>query len=634
VNSPARSALLLALALGALGVARAGAAEAVSIEEVRARLENAPRAHPRLIASDAELGALRGALLAGGLRQRLAEETLRQAEAALKEPPVERKLEGRRLLGQSRACLGRVLALSSAYHLTGRREFAERCEREMLAAAGFEDWNPSHFLDVAEMSLALAIGYDWLFDQLSEDARRQIGAALIEKALRLPFETRHNGWVRASNNWGQVCHAGLVAAAIALLDREPDLAARTIHSAANNVRRSMEAYAPHGSYPEGPGYWSYGTTFNVVLIAALERALGTDFGLTDMPGFRETGQYIPLVTGPSGLTFNYADGGPGRSPEPALHWLARRFNRGDWLRDEAELIRARVNRAGRLMALSLLWLDESLLSAPQRLPLHWHSGGEVPISVHRTSWDDARAVFVGVKGGSPSANHGNMDAGSFVLDTRGIRWAVDLGAENYYRIESRGMNLWSRAQDSDRWKVFRQMNHSHNTLVIDDQLQTAAGFASFERFSDRPEFAFSIVNLTGVYTNQAKSVRRGIALFPAGDVVVHDELRGLRPGADVRWGLITRAVPDAAGGRSIVLNQEGEKLHLRIEGPAAEGLVWTTLDLATPRNEWDSPNPGVKMIAFHATAPQNGALDLRVAVRPNDPPPTSSPAPPQLDAWR
>ena len=31
----------------------------------------------------------------------------------------------------------------------------------MLTAARFEDWNPSHFLDVAEMTFALAIGYDW-----------------------------------------------------------------------------------------------------------------------------------------------------------------------------------------------------------------------------------------------------------------------------------------------------------------------------------------------------------------------------------------------------------------------------------------------------------------------------------------
>jgi hypothetical protein len=37
----------------------------------------------------------------------------------------------------------------------------------MLAAAAFSDWNPSHFLDVAEMTAALAIGYDWLYEEVS-----------------------------------------------------------------------------------------------------------------------------------------------------------------------------------------------------------------------------------------------------------------------------------------------------------------------------------------------------------------------------------------------------------------------------------------------------------------------------------
>ena len=45
-------------------------------------------------------------------------------------------------------------------HLTGDRAFSSRAEQEMLAAAAFTDWNPSHFLDVGEMTTALALGYD------------------------------------------------------------------------------------------------------------------------------------------------------------------------------------------------------------------------------------------------------------------------------------------------------------------------------------------------------------------------------------------------------------------------------------------------------------------------------------------
>ncbi|RME95169.1 MAG: hypothetical protein D6766_03960, partial [Verrucomicrobia bacterium] len=261
----------------------------VDLDTVRQAVASAPRSHPRLFATADQLRALRQGFPEGSLKQRVAEVIVRKARALERQKPVERVLEGRRLLGQSRRCLERVLLLATAWHLTGDERFVRRAEREMLAAAEFTDWNPNHFLDVAEMAFGLAVGYDWLYDQLRPEAREAIRQALRDKALRLPFETRHRGWVRASNNWGQVCHGGLTTAALAILEDEPELAARTILNALQNVTVSMRAYAPKGSYPEGPGYWSYGTTYNVLLIAALESVLGSDYGLSGAPGFDQTG---------------------------------------------------------------------------------------------------------------------------------------------------------------------------------------------------------------------------------------------------------------------------------------------------------------------------------------------------------
>ena len=76
----------------------------------------------------------------------------------LSKPPCERKLEGRRLLHVSNEVLKRVFYLSYAFRTTGDKRFAERAKSEMIAAAKFPDWNPSHLLDVGEMALALSIG--------------------------------------------------------------------------------------------------------------------------------------------------------------------------------------------------------------------------------------------------------------------------------------------------------------------------------------------------------------------------------------------------------------------------------------------------------------------------------------------
>lgn len=595
----------------------------IELDEVRSWIDKAAIEHPRLLATQADFAALRKSLDADPLRQSIANAVVRQAELMQDIAPITRTLQGRRLLGQSRCCVKRVLTLAMAYQLTGDERHARRCEQEMLAAARFSDWNPSHFLDVAEMTLGLAIGYDWLYHQLGEESRQEIRAAIVDKGVALPFDSRHKGWVRARNNWGQVCHGGLTAGALAVMEDQPDLAARTVHHALHNVTHSMAAYAPRGSYPEGPGYWAYGTSYNVLLIAVLESVLGTEFGLTRAPGFDKTGEYPSLACGPSGEFFNYADGGAKRSVQPALFWFADRFERPDWLRGEDDRLRsfaAQVSRAdaasygSRLLPLALLWMQPEPNHTETTMPLHWQSLGETPITVHRSSWTDPHATYVGLKAGSPSANHGQMDIGSFVLDADSVRWAEDLGAEGYHGIESRGMNLWSRAQDSDRWTIFRQSNDGHNTLVIDGQLQRASARGEIVRFSDSGDFPHSVVDMSPVYHGQAASVCRGVALLPSREVLIQDELTGLKPGSRVRWGMITRGTPAAIDQSAVELQQKDARLNLAILAPASSR--WTSIDTARPRHEWDSPNRGTRMVAFEAIAPASGQLTLAVLATP------------------
>ena len=81
---------------------------------------------------------------------------------------------------------------------------------------------------------------------------------------------------------------------------------------------------------EGPGYWDYATSYNCIFLAALESALGTDFGLSQMPGFSETGLFPIFASGPTGKSFDYADAHAGVIRAPQLFWLARRFNRPEF----------------------------------------------------------------------------------------------------------------------------------------------------------------------------------------------------------------------------------------------------------------------------------------------------------------
>jgi len=580
--------------------------------------------HPRLFIQPGGQAALRERAKADPKAELITRALIAKADAVLGEPPVTRELQGRRMLAVSRNALDRLATWSIAWQLTGERRYVDRAAAELRAVAAFDDWNPSHFLDVAEMTLGVAIAYDWLHAELDPETRELARRAIFEKGLTPALASDRHWWIRTTNNWNQVCHGGLAAGALVLLEHEPEAALRILERAVRFVPNSMAAYAPLGAYPEGPGYWSYGTSYNVILLAILESALGGTFGLDEMEGFDQTGAFPILMTGPSGEMFNFSDGRSARGLQPAVYWLARRFSQPGWAAHEDRLIDRSApawNRAAGhwYSMLTLLWRDVPVgpAAAPD-LPLHWTSRCENPISVHRESWDRPDAVFVGLKAGTPMASHGQMDIGSFVLDANGVRWAHDLGMESYFHIESRGMRLWDKHQDSERWRVFRNNNLSHNTLVIDGQLQRAASDAPVLRFSDDPAFPHSVVDMSETYAGQVESAHRGVALLPGGVVVVRDALTGLRPGADLRWAMVTKAEIGSTGGSTVTLSERGESLVMAIHG--GEAAVWREIDIASPPNEWDSPNVDTSMVAFSAIAPESGALDFTVLIRPGDRP--------------
>lgn len=612
-----RCCLAPALVLAALaGAVSSAGASAVPVEEVRGKIE-AAGPHPRLFLPGPEMERVRRKIekhpLLGGVWTSI----LRAAEEMLELPPSERIQVGRRLLATSRTALKRVGYLAFAYRMTGNPAYLRRAEAEMLAAARFSDWNPTHFLDVAEMTAALAIGYDWLYEDLGEAARREIRDAIIEKGLQASFD-RPGGWVTGRSNWAQVCHGGLTLGALAVLEDEPDLAERVIVRALENIHRPMDAYGPNGAYPEGAGYWSYGTSYNVLFIDALESALGDDFGLSGHERFMASARYYLHVHGPTTQYFNYSDNRAEASVAEASYWFARRLGQPEllWMerRKLEDFLKSGLAAGGsghRLLPFLLVWA-EALDGIRPPEELHYADEGATPVGVHRSGWDE-RAVYVGLKGGTPDAPHGQMDVGTFVMESHGVRWALDLGLQDYHSLESAGIDLWNRAQDSQRWTVFRLNNHSKNTLVVDGQLQRVDAFAPVIDFSRQPSRSHTIVDMTEVYAGQLAAARRGVSLTRGGTVVVQDELEAERE-VEVRWGMLTEAEVEILGAGRALLRQQGEKLGLRVAAPEKARLE--IYDTANPPREHDAPNPGTRMIGFKVRLGPGEAARLVVRLIP------------------
>src|SRR3984893_2867717 len=281
--------------------------------------------HPRILMLKGEEGPIKSTIAADDTWGKMHQVILAECDSLLNLPPVERIQIGRRLLDKSREALRRLFFLSYAYRMSQHPKYLQRAEKELLAVAAFSDWNPSHFLDVAEMTMAEAIGYDWLYNDLSANSRSVIREAILKKGIEPSLDPKYNGWLKVEHNWNQVCNAGITYGAIALYEDQPELSKQIINRAIESIVKPMQEYSPDGAYPEGYGYWGYGTSFNVMFISAIEKLFGKDFGLAKQPGFLKTAGYFETMTGPSGNPFNYSDAGAEGGIQPAMFWFASRL---------------------------------------------------------------------------------------------------------------------------------------------------------------------------------------------------------------------------------------------------------------------------------------------------------------------
>lgn len=551
--------------------------------------------HPRLILRDGDIEAVRELCKRDSAAMRLHETIVDKAYRYLNETASVRQKQGRRLLHISRAVLERVAYCSYMYLMTDDEIYAKRAEEEMLAAAAFEDWNPSHFLDVGEMTAALAIGYDWLYGFLSDESRTKIVDAIIRKGLLGAEDNKQMWFYRATSNWNQVCNGGLVMGALAVAERRPDLTESIIEKALATNPRAMRSYAPDGVYPEGFGYWAYGTWYEVLMIESLRSALGGSAGLERAEGFLASADFMNFMVAPSGVCYNFSDSHTAANAiNPLLYWFAAETGNGNLVRHDRERTVANGERlrieSPRMLPFAILFASRcDFGKAAPDCTRFWSGRGDMPLFIYRDG-----DTYLAAKGGSPSHSHAHMDGGSFVYEWGGIRWAADLGSQNYYSLESRGVKLFAKGQDSPRWSVFRLSNASHNTLTINDKLHRYEGKAEMlETYSEEGRHGARF-DLAPILFDVAKA-ERTITIDDGAKVTIEDDIVAGDTSCHVRWTMVTGAKPRITDSRTIELVQNGRKLLVRASSPKRiEAFVMSN----DPPHDYDVLNPNTCRIGF------------------------------------
>ena len=567
--------------------------------------------HPRLLFPESAEAPLQQRIQTDPLAGKLYLGLLRQADHAISLPVCRYDIpDGKRLLAQSRYALSNILHCSMAWRLSGKTKYYDRAILEMDAACGLKDWNPSHFLDTAEMSTAVAIGYDWLYQKLTPAQRQSYAKALREKGLepaRKGFTGKLSWWANPRNNWGQVCATGLLLAERALENEGDPIHAGRIE-ASKSLDQCKKFYQPGGAYPEGPGYWHYGSKYHVLGLATLQTD-HSSLRIPTPPEFKASALFTEHLTGPTGLVFNFADSGRSTSKiSAAQSWMASAFKDPStcaWIRSRLteDIKKNRKNstsRYDRFFPLHLLWLPYEPKKTPHPLPTDSQWQGSQPVATFRSSWNDPHALFVAMKGGYPGASHGQMDVGSFILECDGVRWAEDLGSDNYNMPGYFG---------SKRWNYYRLTNLSHNTLVFGGKPQNAkAAPCPLIEFKSTHQTGNARFDITSAYQGQAKQIIRSCTLDRTQQkVTITDKITDAA--FPVRWAIVTRAKINIQG-KAVTLSQSGK--NLTILRNDSHGGEWTVLD-AKPKLDIEHQNKGIQILAF--TAPATKDLELSVTFK-------------------
>lgn len=527
--------------------------------------------HPRLILPKSGEAALLSNIESDSRWSAIHNIILEESETLLSQEDITYELGVRKemhLLGCE--TVKRVLFLAYSYRMTGDRRFLDRAARTAECICDLDSWNPYHFLDVAELTVAAAFAYDWLYEDLSPELRTRLCKSIRDKALETSItggvgkKSYNLRWMDMTNNWSQICHGSLAIGAIAIYDEETELAEKILERSKEKMSIPLNAeYVPDGAYSQGIGYWGYGTALTAMYLDSMELFFGRESvaELEATPGFMQTGRFFcQLLTNSLG-SFSYCDNSTGDNlPEQCIFWFYKKTGDPVLLHYQKQLVDIYTKPAqkdklvaspyARHLPLMIVWgagTGESLCAdfdaarAPE--DLFYIADGINPVCTMRSGWEKDD-IWVGFKAGNPSAAHGHMDVGEFLLEWGGVKWSTDLGSDGYGAIARlKKGSLFKMDAGALRWNgLLRYNNFSHSTLAFDGRHQILETSSKMISHSDNPSLMYAAADITPAYSGQVESAIRTVSLKNGRTVIVEDRIKAPK-GKDVAvcWNLTTMA---------------------------------------------------------------------------------------------
>ena len=425
----------------------------LSAEPNLAPLEQVKAIHPRLYLNQQQFEALKRKTSDEPYRRLLVQVVALADRAVRTGPPpyIERDAKsGDEQLWQ-RNVGNTIPHLALAYRLTGDRKYLQAASDWMIASAGYKTWGLGNIdgrdLATGHQLYGIALGYDWLYDDLDPQARLTIRKCL-ETRGRFMFEQLSTGkcwWGKSylqNHQWVNL--TGLATAGLALYGQTPDVDG-WIRLPLEKYHTVMASLGPDGASHEGVPYWSYGLEYMLKFMDLARDLLGEDL-FKDNAWFQNTADFrlhsmLPRDSwSRQASLMTFADGPrvDWYGPEYLLRKLATEYRDGhaQWLAnelDDAKLCSAEA------AFLNLIWIDPSLkASPPADLPTFKHFQ-DMGLVFMRSDWTGRESLLAFKCGPTlgrdalkrfdydPGSGHVHPDAGEIQLFAHGDSLLVDVG---------------------------------------------------------------------------------------------------------------------------------------------------------------------------------------------------------------
>lgn len=613
--------------------------ERPSADEFKELFEKHSPSHPRLIINKDDVERIQKSIKTDKNMAKWADNIMKNAYKTLSDPvyPYERYEDGKGQYQDIELCQNRLLTLGMAYQFTNDKRFAIRGFNEMEKICNFPTWNANYsYLDVGELCALLALGYDWLYDGLTESQRTFLEKTIIERGLNPTFEiyygvselTSYIAWTKSVGNINAVCNGGTALGAMAIFDKYPDIASKYLTNALQSIDIVLLMYYPDGAWMEGITYWNYALQYIVMDIESAIRTFGTDLGFLATPGLVKTGWNGFSLVGAAGM-YSFGDGGTGFENFPYSMWGAKHSQ-------DVELLNARLleieKRGFEGGPLELVFYDEALYRENYTPKLDSFIGGLDIIGL-REKWYDKTATYLGAHGGPAMKDHGHLDIGSFVVDIGGERVIKDIGAEVY---------SYSGYFGHQRYHYYKARPEGHNLYVInptndvEDYGINRYATAVCEKLYSKDNGSFAIMDLSESYERDATKAKRGYMLTDdRRSVLIRDEI-SLKKESDIYWFAHTDGKIKILDNNTAIINIDGKLYKVIVETNAKEHTLCasdaTPLPTSPDIAQTDMISQGVSKLAIKLKA--SGDLNINVKfcyaydIASNEPLPDVS-----LDNW-